>query len=403
MVSREKMFIVASNLDDSIKSQTTVYDITLFKTFIGFERFIDSVPVIVDTIIITSDELKFSSSSMQRVYGILNSPFLRLTGNVVYLIDESVQKDTVVKFFETNGWKNWIVYQGDLSPKFITSIVTGECRQSVEVQSERVTYRMRASEYIKQKSNISNQNNEGKYLTDEDVLSDIPVEEDEEELIPRVDLKTTVNYIVGDTLERTVMVFLLAQYRALAGKTLIVEKDWEFHTLTDMVTKSGIQHLMIYIEEFNEDAYGCIDRIRRAKENLIVIGCKNRKEFSYNFIVDVLESNLKGELSYIIRECDYSETPYGMFYTVVMSNTVPEVLRSCNMLRYRPRVDSVTFIGMQLNDLGPVNISSNEMGAVISTVLEVNGIMAQTIRVSGIKLKGEDSAYDILGIINRGN
>ena len=37
MVSREKMFIVASNLDDSIKSQTTVYDITLFKTFIGFE------------------------------------------------------------------------------------------------------------------------------------------------------------------------------------------------------------------------------------------------------------------------------------------------------------------------------------------------------------------------------
>lgn len=92
MVSREKMFIVASNLDDSIKSQTTVYDITLFKTFIGFERFIDSVPVIVDTIIITSDELKFSSSSMQRVYGILNSPFLRLTGNVVYLIDESVQK-----------------------------------------------------------------------------------------------------------------------------------------------------------------------------------------------------------------------------------------------------------------------------------------------------------------------
>ena len=43
------------------------------------------------------------------------------------------------------------------------------------------------------------------------------------------------------------------------------------------------------------------------------------------------------------------------------------------------------------------------MGAVISTVLEVNGIMAQTIRVSGIKLKGEDSAYDILGIINRGN
>lgn len=66
-------------------------------------------------------------------------------------------------------------------------------------------------------------------------------------------------------------------------------------------------------------------------------------------------------------------------------------------------VNSVTFIGMQLNDLGPVNISSNEMGAVISTVLEVNGIMAQTIRVSGIKLKGEDSAYDILGIINRGN
>lgn len=403
MISKDKMFIVSSSLDDSIKSQTSVYDITLFKTFTSFEKYIDSIPVVVDTIIFTSDELQFNASNMQRMAAILASPFLKLTGNVIYLIDKSYNLDTINNFLLSSNWRNWAVYQGDLSAKFITEIVTGEGRNSVEAQNETLIIRMRATEFLKQKNSMQNRNDDDKYLNEEDLLEDIPIEEESEEEKSRVEANTIVSYIVGDTIERTVMVFLLAQYYSLSGKTLIAEKDWEYHSLTEMVTKSEIPCQIIYIEELMKDAATCVEAIRKSKENLIVIGCKNRKKFSYNFIMDILESNLKGELARIIRECDYAETPYGRYYTVVTPNTVPEVLRCCNNLRYSPKNKKVNFIGMQLNDLGPVNISSAEMSAVLSTVLETNDLAAQTIKVHGIHLKGEKTAYDILGIIDRGN
>lgn len=404
MILKDKMFLVAGNIDDSIKSQTSVYDITLFKTFVDFEKYVDVNPVIIETLVITTNELQFTNTNMTRLLNILNSPFMEIKGSVVYLVDYTYKVNIINDLLSNRGIMNWAIYQGDLSPSFISNIISGEGRDTIEGQIDLVTYRIRASEYIKQQQALKYKSDEEKYFTDEDLLGDIPNEEEPEDVKPSITTDMVVDYIVGfDNLERTLMSFILAQYRALQGKTIIVEKDAQYHLLTEMVTKSGIDCEFVMIDSLFYDITQTLNLIRETFKKLIVIGCKKKMTYDYNFLLDILQSNLKENVSYLIRECSFEETPYGKSYTIVIPNTVPEVLKCCNFLKYDIVPKEVTFIGMQLGNLGPMLITREEMQAVISQVLEKNNIIAEVVKADGILLKGDEITYDILSIVNRGN
>jgi len=404
MMSRDKMFIIADNIDDSIKSQTSVYDIQIFKSFTDFERYIDKIPSIINTLVISESVLPFIGQNMTRVMQVLNSPFLTIEENVVYLIDKSTDYKIVNKFIEDMNLKNWAVYQGDLSVRFITDIVVGTGRQTTECINEVVTYRIRSSEYIKQQTNLQYEDNSAKYFTDEDILRGVQGVEEPEDVCAVTESYTSVNYIVGDDcVERTLMVMLLAQYLCLQGKTIILEKDSEYHMLGELLTKSPVDYEYITIESISDDISSVLKTIRTTKKNLIYIGTTKRYKYDYNFLLDVLTSNLKDSVAYIIRECSFEETPYGKRYTIVTPNNIPAILKCCNSLKYDINAEDVTFVGLQASNLGPVNITSKEMSSIIKAVLNKDKISAQVVYVNGISLKGENVVYDILSILNRGN
>lgn len=403
MLLKDKMFIISGKIDDSIKRQASMYEVMLFKDFTEFEKYVNNTPSVVDTIIITTDELAFNAVSINRMQHLLSLEFLNLKGNIVYLIDETYNLEAIEKFFVDNGFDRWAVYQGDLSARFIVEIISGEGREQVETQTEVVTYRMRASEYIKQKNLIQHEEDDIPYITDEEELRDIPIEEVPELLNPVEETVTTVNYVVGGGLERTVMTFLLAQYRGLFGKTLIIEKDVEYHTLTDMVTKTGIQCKLLWMEDLLEDISKILNELEGISSGLVVIGVRKRIKYDYNFMMDLLEANLGNNFSYIIRECSYSEIPYGQAFTLVSANTVPAVIKCCNNINIRLDNELVTYVGLQIGSLGSVNITSREMEVIAAEILGQNGIPTQVIKVKGIKLKEGDITYDLLSILNRGN
>lgn len=125
--------------------------------------------------------------------------------------------------------------------------------------------------------------------------------------------------------------------------------------------------------------------------------------YDYNFLVDILQSNLRNDVSYLIRECSFEETPYGKAYTIVIPNTVPEILKCCNSLKYDIVPEEVIFVGMQLGNLGSMAITREEMQAIIKHVLEKNKVEVEIVKVDGILLKGDESTYDILSIVSREN
>lgn len=404
MISRSKLFIVASNIDESIKSQTVVYDVTLFKTYIELEEYINNTPCVVDTIIISEADLEFNNVNMARLIDMLSSPFLKLTGKFMYLISKDLDINEVNNFIETNEITQWQVYQGDLSPRFITTIVSGEGRDTEYKETEIYTYRMRAADYIKYKQSQGYEDNERRYMTDEDQLAGIPDEIMPEMVTPQIDFKHKLYYIVGDCcLERTLFTFVLAQYLSLEAKTLIVESDVKYHTLSDMVTKSGVKCDIIKLEDLYADAKKTINKIKSSTEKLIVLTATERLEYDYEFILDVLMNNTIGFIANCIQECGYNDAPYGRSYTVVCKNTVPEVLKCVNSLKYDTPEDLVTFVGLQLNDVGPININTGEFKAIVNNLLGKNNLEAQVVRAKGVRLKGEGIIYDVLSLIGRGN
>lgn len=401
MFLKDKLYLIAGNVDDSIKSSAAVYDVTIFKSFIDFENYVDTVPIIIDTLVISARELQFTNTNMTRLLNILNAPFVTVKSSIIYLVDSSYNLDIINKFLNDKKLSNWSVYQGDLSPKFISEILSGERRNTVEGQIDLVTYRMRTEEYIRQQQLKKEELDSDVYLTDEDILSGIPDEEPPVAIVPEGSTEVSVSYIVGaDIIERTLLTFIVAQYRALSGKTLLVEKDVEYHRLSDMVTKADVSCELLDIEELMKDSMGVIGKIKLSNSKLIVLTCQNRIQYDYNFLMDILESMLMENLMYIVRECNFEEAPFGKPYTIVMRNTIPDILKSCNSLRYDIFPKEVVFVGMMLGNLGPVNVSSEEMNAVISQVLEKNDITTTIVKAEGVRLKGEGLNYDILSIIS---
>lgn len=402
MVAREKMFVVSEILDESIKSQTTVFDVRLFKNYVDFESFIEGTPIIINTLVITSRELPFNNSNMTRLSTTLGSPFLRIDGQVIYVIDKDYDKKVVTKFFENNNFGvSVVIYQGDITLRYVTDIVTGEARDVQENKTYEVVYRVRASEYVKKQSTLSYETLDDDYVTDEDDMEGIPEEEVPEDIVPEANLDLQLKYVCGvDREERTAIVFLLAQYLSLSSKTIIIEHDKDYHRLTEFYTKSQIGGLFINVMEIYQNVAEVINRIKQTPEKLIVIGTVERVKYDYNFLFTLLYNNLRDSVSYMIMECDFHELPYNVNTIYVSANTVPEIIKLATSIVQPVIPEKTKFIGMQMNRLNPCYVNTPEMLSILSVILEKNKLNGQVLFTGGIKLKEDNSTYDIFSILN---
>ena len=398
------MFIVASNIDDSIKSITAVYDISIFPNFLAFEEYINTTPIVLGCIIISERELPFTSTNMSRILDLLSAPFLKLTGKCIYLIGNSTPKDIVASFFEDNQITTIISYQGDLSQQFIGDIVSGAARIADEAETEVITYRMRASEYAMAQNIKKYEKDDDGYITDEEALAAIPDIEEPEIQVPSVDVLTSVYYVVGkQSYERALFTFIEAQYLSLNGKVLIIESDMMYHRLTDMACKSNAKFDLIDISEFMVNPTSAIQHIKQSTEKIIILGCKGRTYYDYNFTFDIILSNLTGWVDYFIKECDFAQTPYGQYYNIICADTVPDVLECCSSLAYDVDEESVVMVGLRTSEKTEVNISSKEMTDIVRVILEKQKLRAEVVEAKGINLKGDEVVYDVFSIISRGN
>ncbi len=402
MISREKMFVVSEILDESIKSQTAVFDVRLFKSFVEFESYVEGTPIIINTLVVTSRELPFNNSNMTRLSNVVGSPFLRIDGQVIYVIDKSFDKKVVNKFFDSNNLGvEVVVYQNDLSLRYVTDIVTGEARDVQENKTYDVVYRVRASEYMKQQSTLSYDTLDKDYITDEDDMVGVPEEEIPEDVIPEVTKDLEIKYICGeDREERTAMVFLLSQYLSLSSKTIIIEHDRKYHRLTEFYTKSQLDGLFITVMEIYQNVEEVINRIKNTNKRLIVIGTIERVKYDYNFLFTLLYNNLRGYVDYMIMECDYHELPYNVNVVYVTSNIVPEIIKMATSIKQVVIPEKTKFIGMQMNTLNPCYVNTLEMLSIISAILQKNGLDGQVLYSGGIKLKEDIVIYDIFSIIS---
>ena len=401
----DKVFVVAANVDESIKRLCPSYNIQIFPDFPSLEEYVDTTPDIVYAIIVTEDVLQFTGSNMARLRSVVENPFLTLTNRCVYLYGMGTSQERVKNW--NNGNEDFAVstYQGVINDQFIIGIINGKLRDSDEERIEEVTYRYRATEYAQdQKVKRYESDNNERYVSDEEEMAGIPDVEEPVEYTPVGNVKMEEYPIIGfPGHARTALAFVEAQYLALSARTLIIESDVRYHRLTDMVLKSQVECLYVDIAELFSNVNGTLDLIKSSKDNLIVVGSTTDIKYDYAYVRSLLGDVLKDFVQNFVIECDFTETPYNGYYTVVFDDTLPDLLRCTDALLYPVNNLNTVFIGVRQNTLQPYNLSTTEISDIICEVLSVDEVYAQTVTLNGSTIKKEDSVYDLFSIIGRGN
>ena len=401
----DRIFVVASGLDDSIKRFCPSYELILFPNFTEFEQYIESTPDVVHSIIVAETVLPFTGTNMKRLLDIIQNPFITLQARVIYLYSETTSKAAVKQWTDTLDGFPVVAYQGDLTDQYIIGIINGKLRDSDEEKVEEVTYRMRASEYIQeQKIKKYETSNDEHYQNDDDELAGIPDVEEPEIYTPTTTEPMKVYPLVGfPTQARTTLAFVEAQYLALTAKTLIIESDPVYHRLTDMALKSDIKFMYIDVNEIHTNVSDAINRIKTSKDNLIIVGSKGDTKYSYSFIKMLLVDNLSDYVQNVVVECDFADTPYMQNYSIVFDDTMPDLLETVRNMIYPIDETKNVFVGVRQNSWQPINMTTQELTDVICDLFNIKDVVAQTITLRGTTLKKENSVYDLFSIIGRGN
>ena len=108
-------------------------------------------------------------------------------------------------------------------------------------KKRKALYRVPRAAYLQDR--IKNRESlEEPYEDDERKLSNVPPVEVPEPTISDSEEIAPIIHVAGlESEERTALAFLLAQYLSLDGKTVILDKDSSYHTLSEYVTKSGVE------------------------------------------------------------------------------------------------------------------------------------------------------------------
>lgn len=194
--------------------------------------------------------------------------------------------------------------------------------------------------------------------------------------------------------ERTIFAFIMAQYLSLSGKTLIIEKDFDYLILSNIANKSKADFLEILAEDIYENAQREILRIRNSDKKLIVIGTRKRVYRDYGFICSLLYNNLIQDIAYLVKENDFEELSDSAKYIVVLPNNTVDLLKTAMAIpvgyEYNARYVGVDILRIQ--ELAIQN--SKQMEIIIRDVLQIRSELHIPIfNISSLRLGGEP--YDL--------
>lgn len=396
------VIIVSSLVDITIKERQHDTKFYIFKTLEELDKYTFTTPIRADILYFTRDVIPLVNSSLNYMVTLLNRVFLKVD-EVTYITEENSEELKSIKFLiDVNGYTNWNVVQGVLTREFVSNVITGEGRSDNTEVRRKAVYRVSREEYVSHKSKHTDLLSTERYKDDDERIAEMP-----DEVIPvyvppeRVCTCECYDIIGESNMERTVFAFIVAQYLAHTGKTLILERDVEYHRLGDIVTKSGVECDIFYVDDILAEPFKVINRIRESSSKMICCICKSRVEYSYSFIFNLLFNNLSDCLTNIIREGDFGEEPTETFYWIIFNNTMPSLLKMCELVD-NSTLSYAKFVAIHTPYISEVRLPNAEIvEKILTDVLNDSVGDVNVVGITSLKLNNGDSMYDIRKILQR--
>ena len=395
----KSVIVVSSYVDSTIREYQIDANFHLFKTLDELDSYIEQSPLRADEIFITKEVMPNINTALNYFIQMLDNPFLRVE-HIVYITEPASPEIASVNYIiEQKKYTNWEIIEGHLTREYVANVVNGTLRNEVINPKRKAVYRVPKETYLKERMR-NNATLDDDYIDDERNLANIPDMAVPEEPITDYSAACEIYKVVGDdSNERTAFAFLTAQYLSFSGKTLILERDTEYHRLTEFVTKTSLPSvLLIEVKELLNNPSTVIERIRQSTSSLIVIGAIERVEYRYNFVLSILYNNLMSDVKYIVQEMDFAEAPTTEEYTAVFSASVIGILQMIDHIDCTT-VRNAHFVGIDLNTLPALLVDNSQAAAtIIKDVLELDNTDVQLIKVNSLRIGG-DSTYDLRSIL----
>lgn len=385
--------IVSKSVDVLIKTQRPDIDMMLFKSLEELSNYMDKKPIIADKLFLTRDIVEPTYTvAFNYLINLLQNPVLSIN-EIYYLTEVNSEEIETVEFYKDRFNLNLTLDEGRLDKEYITNYICGMSIDNRPVK-KKVVYIQKAEEYIQDKQRKEKEDLSADYETDEDALKGVHYEDPAD--IPISTCKETCRQytLTGlPSIERTVATFIFAQFLAFNGTTLLIERDFKYHTLTDIAKRSGIAYLDIPIKELYEDVDATLSKIKNAGNNLIIVTCDSKSNYNYDFICNLLIYNLNESISYFIHEKDINEVAYEDDYILVSANTVVDILTSVSNLPSNYKCCSKVML-LDTSSIHELSITdANAIKSMLMKILNVDELVLNIYNINSLKLGGD--IYDL--------
>ncbi len=391
--------IISSMVDATIKEQQPDVDFKMFRQIEQLGEYLEADAIRAELMFITSDVIVQPNSSFSYIIDMLqNNNFLKVD-KVVYITEQKSPELKALRYLlDEYEIKNWEIVEGPMTRVYVSEVINGTFRKDFYSAKRKAVVRKPRKEYVKQKLRDKSSLDE-EYKDDESDLMDIPDEPVPKDSVQLMKSSMEKVYITGyKREERTAFAFLSAQYLSLSGKTLFIESDPEYHEVTEFVTKSELDALLIPIDTLYSRPNDIISEIKNTDRKLIILTCTNRFLFSYRFLCDFLYYTLYDSVTYMIIEAHFEEVPKQTACSVVLPNTVIGCLElsesiDVDMLPY------CRFVAVSFNQIPEVHINSGAvLSKILQDVLSDTSIVCPVVTITSLRIN--ETPYDLGAILN---
>ncbi len=390
--------IVSGFLDATVQEYQPDTTFKMFKSLAQLDEYLQTGAIRATAAYVTSDVIVAANASLSHMIELMCRNQFFKADTIQYLAEAGEENTRALRFLiAENGIDNIYVVECKLNRAYVTNYINGTIDVELNDVRRKAVYRIPRSEYIKQNLR-NNPTLDDAYVSDEEQLKDIPdIPVPEQKIIYSASTSKKIKIAGHSRRERTAFALLVAQYYALNHKTLIIESDVDYHTLTEYVTKSSIEsqcpYLMVTVTDLYKNITAALDRIKSFSGNLIVIGCVKREPYSYNYLMNLLYYLLSDVIEYFVIEAEMNELSPNEKFTLVVPDTVIGCLQSVEKFD-QSLLDSCNFVAVNMQDMPDLHIAN---GTVVSTILNdllsTNSIVCQVVTITSLRLA--TSAYDL--------
>lgn len=323
------IIVVSSYVDDMLQTLAPDTNFYIFNTLTDLSTHIERSPISAESLFVTSEIFEESPSIALKYFcEQIKNPFLK-TKKVVFIVDTESLVEESIEYFRSDGnYENWDIEHGPLGREYVSASITGTLKTADYTPVRKAVYRIKRSEYVEQ--NIRNQViSDNEYALEDEMFRGFEPVEKPDIAITEVQEACKVLHIAGiDSLERTLFLWILAQYIAFTKRVIIIEKDFDYLTLSDIAARSEMDYTKIDIQDIYANPKETITRLNKVVKGLVVISSRDRGNYDYNFICNFIYNNVCDNFDYIIKESNLDEVTPKTNYTVVIPSTLIETLKT---------------------------------------------------------------------------